>query len=60
MPRSQLRCEFARSGRGSLDGHPAHSRTRARPARDPAGFYGLPSPRQTGPEIKSKTRSRAL
>jgi len=32
------RCGCARSGRGSLDGLPAHSRTRARPARDPHGL----------------------
>jgi len=49
----------ARSGRGSLDGHPAHSRTRARPARDPAGDSGLPSPRLTGPRIKSNRKSKS-
>ena len=39
---------FARSCRGSLEGHPVHSRTRAHPARDPTGESVMPSPRLTG------------
>ena len=50
-PRRLRRC--ARSGRGSLDGHPAHSRTRAHPARDPTGGSGLTPPRLTGPKSQS-------
>ena len=43
---------FARSGRGSLDGHPAH-RELARILRATlSGDSGLPSPRLTGPRIK--------
>ena len=33
------RCGCARSGRGSLDGHPAHSRTRAHPCARPYGRF---------------------
>jgi len=33
------RCGSARSGRGSLDGHPAHSRTRAHPCARPCGRF---------------------
>ena len=54
------RCGSARSGRGSLDGLPAHSRTRAHPcARPYRAFPACPRRGRRGPGSRATARAKA-